>query len=103
MRKISVLLLLVFVLFSAYLPVQAAGTPPPDATPFPATPLTSIAAGFPWGLVLVFIVAGFIITYFKKNSPNTITTTCCVPLIDEKKLEAEKKKIAEEEALLRKP
>jgi hypothetical protein len=35
-------------------------------------------------------------TYIKKNSPNKITTTTCVPLIDEKKMEAEKKKIAEE-------
>ena len=40
-------------------------------------------------------------TYIKKDDPNKITTNCCVPLIDEKKMAAEKKLIAEEEADLK--
>jgi hypothetical protein len=102
MRKIFALLFLVFILSMANHPVQAAGTPPPDGAPLPVS-LPSDITGFPWGLVVVFIVAGFIMTYIKKNSPNKITSTTCVPLIDEKKMEAEKRMIAEEEASQRKP
>lgn len=101
--KISVFLVGLVVFLVVCLPVQAAGTPPPVATPLPATQSTNTIAGFPWGLVLVFVIAGFIMGYIKKNSPNRITTTTCVPLIDEKKMEAEKMKIAEEEAAQRKP
>jgi uncharacterized membrane protein YfcA len=102
MRNIGLFLLVLLALSIILHPVQAAGTPPPAATSIPNGQTNNPAAGFPWGLIIVFIGAGFIMTYIKKNSPNTITTTTCIPLIDEKKMEAEKKKIAEEEASQRK-
>jgi hypothetical protein len=102
MRNIRLFLLVLLALFIILQPVQAAGTPPPAATSIPNKQTNSPTAGFPWGLVIVFIVAGFIMTFIKKNSPNKITSTSCIPLIDEKKMEAEKKKIAEEEASQRK-
>jgi hypothetical protein len=103
MKNISTLFLVLVVLAIVFQSVQAAATPPPDTTPPPAMQPAGAIAGFPWGLLLVFIVAGFIMTYIKKNSPNKITSTSCVPLIDEKKMEAEKKMIAEEEASRKKP
>jgi hypothetical protein len=103
MRNIGLFLLVLLALSIILQPVQAAGTPPPAATSIPSGQANSPAAGFPWGLIIVFIGAGFIMTFIKKNSPNKITSTSCVPLIDEKKLEAEKKKIAEEEASQRRP
>jgi hypothetical protein len=78
--------------------IQAAGTPPPAATPVPIGQPFDLLTSIPWGLVVVFIVAGFIITAIKKNNPNQVTVNCCMPLIDEEKMEIEKQKIAEEEA-----
>jgi hypothetical protein len=95
--QLAILILCIALLF-VILPVQAAGSPPVDATPIPASQSTGPITGFPWALILVFIVAGLIMNYLKKDNPNKITSTTCLPLIDEKKMEAEKRKIAEEEA-----
>lgn len=73
-------------------------TPPPAVTPVPAAQPIEILTGIPWGLIIVFIAAGFIITAIKKNKPDQVTVSCCLPLIDEKKMEIEKQKIAEGEA-----
>lgn len=52
--------------------------------------------GFPWGLVVVFIIAGFIITYFKRNNPDRISSTSCVPLPDEEQKAREEARFSED-------
>ncbi len=102
MKKITALFLTLFTLAIPYQIVFAEGEPPVNPTSVGTTANALSIGGFPWALILVFMAAGYIITTIKKNTPaNTITTSCCIPLIDEKKMEAEKKKIAEEEASLR--
>ncbi len=52
--------------------------------------------GFPWGLVVVFIIAGFIITYFKRNNPDRLSSTSCVPLPDEEQKAREDARFTED-------
>jgi hypothetical protein len=80
-----------------YFPVFAQSTPPVDPTPTIASS-ASLLTGFPWGLVVIFVAAGFIMTYIKKNNPNQVTSSCCLPLIDEDQQAREKEQIAREEA-----
>jgi len=80
-----------------YFPVFAQNTPPVDPTPSAVSP-ASLLTGFPWGLVAIFVAAGFIMTYIKKNNPNQITSCTCLPLIDEDQQAREKEQIAREEA-----
>jgi choline-glycine betaine transporter len=78
-------------------PVFAQSTPPVDPTPAAVSP-ASLLTGFPWGLIAIFVVAGFIMTYIKKNNPNKVTSSSCLPLIDEDQQAREKAQIAREEA-----
>ncbi len=71
------------------------GTPPLEPTPLTGAEIT--ASSFPWGLVIVFVIAGFLIGYFKKNNPNKITNTSCVPLIDEDQQAREKSRFSGDE------
>jgi hypothetical protein len=103
MKIISIPLFVLLILFLAINPVSAADLPPADSNQSLSTPANVESDNFPWGLVVVFIVVGFIMTYLKKGNPNQITTTTCIPLIDEKKMEAEKQKIAEEESSQKSP
>jgi hypothetical protein len=80
-----------------------AGSPPPAATPMPAGQTGNILSEIPWGLIIIVIIAGFIMGAIRKNNPNHITINACAPLIDEDKMEKEKKMIAEEEAGRGKP
>lgn len=91
-------ILLAAILFSTLtITVFAEATPPIDPTPAAASPVALIS-GFPWGLVALFVVAGFIMTYIKKNNPNKVTSSTCLPLIDEEQQSREKARIAREEA-----
>jgi len=80
-----------------YVPVFAQSTPPVDPTPTVAS-TASFLTGFPWGLIAIFVAAGFIMTYIKKNNPNQVTSCTCLPLIDEERQAKEKAEIAREEA-----
>jgi hypothetical protein len=91
-------ILLAAILLSGYpAAVFADSTLPVDPTPIAASP-AALIIGFPWGLVAVFIVVGFIMTYIKKNNPNKVTSNTCLPLIDEDQQAREKARIAREEA-----
>jgi len=90
-------LLAVLLSISTSFPVLAEGNPPVDPTPA-AVAQSSLLTGFPWGLVAVFVVAGFIMTYIKKNNPNQVTSCTCLPLIDEEQQAREKEQSAREEA-----
>lgn len=100
-QKISTIarsILLAAILLSGYpAAVFAEATPPVDPTPAVVSPVALIS-GFPWGLVALFVVAGFIMTYIKKNNPNKVTSSTCLPLIDEEQQAREKAQIAREEA-----
>lgn len=89
--------LALLVSISTSFPVLAEGNPPVDPTPAAAA-LPNLLTGFPWGLVALFVVAGFIMTYIKKNNPNQVTSCTCLPLIDEEQQAREKAQIALEEA-----
>lgn len=80
-----------------------AGYPPPAATPMPGGQSGNILSEIPWGLIIIVIIAGFIMGAIRKNNPNHITINACAPLINEEKMEKEKRKIAEEEASRGKP
>lgn len=99
MNKILAFSLSLVALLISYQTVLADGTPPVNPTQAGPLSINSILSGIPWGLVIVFIIAGVIISTIKKNTPeNVITVSCCVPFVNEKKMEIEKQKIAEEEA-----
>ena len=76
-------------------PVLAEGNPPVDPTPVAAAQ-SNLLTGFPWGLVALFVVAGIIMTYIKKNNPNQVTSCTCLPLIDEDQQAREKARFAQE-------
>jgi hypothetical protein len=103
MRRITPFTITLIMLLMSVKSVLAQGEPPTVPTPASTTPAAiALTGGFPWALILVFIAAGYIISTIKKHTPdNVITASCCVPLIDEKKMEIEKQKIAEEEAALK--
>ncbi len=92
----SLLISVLFTLVTSY-PVLAEGNPPVDPTPAAAAQ-SNLLTGFPWGLVAIFVIAGFIMTYIKKNNPNQVTNCTCLPLIDEEQQAREKAQIAREEA-----
>ncbi len=97
MRILRSLSLALLVSLSTSFPVLAEGNPPVDPTPA-AVVQSNLLTGFPWGLVALFVVAGFIMTYIKKNNPNQVTSCTCLPLIDEDQQAREKAQIAREEA-----
>ncbi len=99
MNRLLAFALSLTALLMSYQTVLADGEPPVSPTQAGSLSIGSILADIPWGLVIVFIVAGIILSTIKKNTPeNVITVSCCVPFVDEKKMEIEKQKIAEEEA-----
>jgi hypothetical protein len=97
MKAIYSLVLAVSTAILVQYPVLAEGNPPVDPTQA-AVPATSLLTGFPWGLLAVFVAAGFIMTYIKRNNPNKVTSSSCLPLIDEEQQAREKEQIAREEA-----
>ena len=97
MRILRSLLLAFLISMLVSFPVFAEGNPPVDPTPAAAAQ-SNLLTGFPWGLVALFVVAGFIMTYIKKNNPNQVTSCTCLPLIDEDQQAREKAQIAREEA-----
>lgn len=97
MRIFRSLYLALLVSISTSFPVLAEGNPPVDPTTAAAAQ-SNLLTGFPWGLVALFVVAGFIMTYIKKNNPNQVTSCTCLPLIDEDQQAREKAQIAREEA-----
>lgn len=87
----------IFLLIS-YQTVLADGTPPVSPTTVSPPTIGNILSEVPWGLVIIFVVAGIILSTIRKNTPeNVITASCCVPFVDEKKMEIENLKIAKEE------
>lgn len=93
----------VSIFFDMVISRVTAGSPPPAATPIPAGQTGNILSEIPWGLIIIVIIAGFIMGAIRKNNPNHITINACAPLIDEEKMEKEKRMIAEEEAGRGKP
>ncbi|NLF50974.1 MAG: hypothetical protein GX577_07540 [Leptolinea sp.] len=80
MKKLYASFLSLITLLFSYTVVFADGEPPIEPT---SVGTGAALDGFPWGLVVVFIIAGFITSFFKKNNPNRISSTSCVPLPDE--------------------
>lgn len=80
MKKLYSSLLSIITLLLSYRVVFAEGEPPLEPTPVSTG---ASLDGIPWGLVAVFIVAGLITSFFKRNNPNRISSTSCVPLPDE--------------------
>jgi ABC-type antimicrobial peptide transport system permease subunit len=102
MKTVYSFLLAVIMSLFFHFPVIAQSTPPVDPTPAAVSP-ASVIAGFPWGLVAIFVVAGFIMTYIKKNNPNKVTSSSCLPIINEAQQAREKEQIAREEAEMKNP
>ena len=94
MKNLFSTLFIGFLLITQVQVVYAADNPPVN----PASSVLDIFSGIPWGLILIFVIAGFIVSYMKRNNPNQVTNNTCLPLIDEAQQAREKAQIALEES-----
>ena len=100
MKPALILIAVVLLLVAGIQTAQANGTPQPGDPPNRVQLTTADrTSGFPWLGILVLVIAGVVYMYVTNvSSPaNIVTGNCCAPVIDEDKMERERKKIAEEE------
>lgn len=97
-KQAILLIAVIFMFFAVVQPALAAGTPQPGDPPAQVQQSAGASSGFPWLGILVLGLAGVAYVVVKSKTPSpTPTANCCAPVIDEAKLERERKRILEYE------